>query len=255
MISMSKPYVHTELIHNTNAAKEVIPLIMERFQPRSVVDIGCGTGTWLAVFQENNVDEFIGVDGDYVDRKLLHIPEDRFVCADLSQPFTYPRRFDLAVSLEVAEHIPEASAEAFVESLVNLSDVILFSAAVPGQGGQHHINEQWYDYWQRKFRRHGYQFHDDLRPLIWWNRNVEWWYRQNVFLVVKESHPYSRTVDSDILSTLHPDMHKYYKDIYETQLQRLLPYEKNYKVLVSGQAGLKKSLGVFLRALHKSIFK
>jgi len=226
---------------------------MELFNPKSVIDIGCGIGTWLSVFKENNVLEFIGVDGGYVDKSKLMIPLDRFISADLRLPFRYPKRFDLAISLEVAEHLPSESSEPFVDTLVNLSDVILFSAAVPGQGGQNHINEQWVNYWQEKFSRRGYIFYDDLRPVIWWNSNIEWWYKQNIFLVINEKFQYHKNANNNVLPAIHPEMHNHYKKMYEDRIAKFIRMENEYKTLISGRGGIKRSLGIFLRTILKLI--
>jgi SAM-dependent methyltransferase len=166
------------------SARTVVPIVMELIQPGSVADIGCGIGTWLAVFAENGVADYIGIDGDYVDRSQLLIPPERFVGRDLAEPIELDRRFDLAVSLEVAEHLPAASARVLVGSLVRLAPVVLFSAAVPGQGGTHHVNEQWPSYWASFFAEHGFVLVDAVRPRIWEKKDVAWWYRQNTLLFV-----------------------------------------------------------------------
>jgi SAM-dependent methyltransferase len=158
---------------------------MELVNPKSVLDIGCGTGTWLKIFGDLGVNDYLGVDGDYVDRSLLKIPHDKFYPYDLSKKLNLGRKFDLIVSLEVAEHLPKSAADLFVDTLVTHGDVILFSAAIPGQGGQNHLNEQWQEYWKLKFQRHDFHFHDIVRPIIWSNQKVEWWYKQNIFLVKK----------------------------------------------------------------------
>jgi SAM-dependent methyltransferase len=124
----------------------VVPTVLRLVQPEPVVDVGCGDGAWLSVFRELGVNHRFGLDGDYVDRRLLQIPQDQFSATDLSLPFRLPCTFDLAVSLEVAEHLPPQSAEDFVDSLTRLAPVVLFSAAIPLQGGTHHLNEQWPDY-------------------------------------------------------------------------------------------------------------
>jgi SAM-dependent methyltransferase len=164
------------------SAQEIVPLILEMIQPRSVIDIGCGTGAWLSVFKDLGVDDVWGVDGDYVDRSLLQIPPERFIARDLTQPFTLERDFDLVISLEVAEHLPPESAGAFVGSLVKLGPVILFSAAIPRQGGTHHVNEQWPEYWAERFRARGYQAIDCVRERIWNNQIVKSEYAQNSFI-------------------------------------------------------------------------
>jgi SAM-dependent methyltransferase len=164
------------------SARNVVPVVMELIQPRSVVDVGCGTGTWLAVFAEHEVADYIGIDGDYVDRSQLLIPPERFVGRDLTKSVELDRRFDLAVSLEVAEHLPEVSARVLVGSLVRLAPVVLFSAAVPGQGGTHHVNEQWPSYWASLFAEHKFVPLDLVRPRIWRNEEVAWWYAQNTLI-------------------------------------------------------------------------
>ncbi len=156
------------------SALEVVPFLMEMLDPRSVIGVGCGVGSWLSVFEELGVTDLCGVDGDYVDRSLLQIPQGKFVVRDLTKPFTVNRVFDLVISLEVAEHLPPASAETFVGSLVELGPVILFSAAVPHQGGDHHVNEQWPEYWARRFRSKGYQGIDCVRAKFWNNEHVAW---------------------------------------------------------------------------------
>jgi hypothetical protein len=139
----------------------------------------------LAVLREHGVEEVRGVDGDYVDRARLEVPADCFAAHDLSRPLRTDRRFDLAVSLEVAEHLPAEVAEGFVESLTLLAPVVLFSAAAPYQGGDQHVNEQWPAYWAERFASRGYVGVDCLRRQIWGNSEVDWWYAQNAFLYVE----------------------------------------------------------------------
>lgn len=168
------------------SAREIVPLIIESTGCRSIIDVGCGNGTWLRVFREQGVTDTQGIDGDYVDRSLLQIPPETFLPFDLTKPLRLERTFDLAVSLEVAEHLPETCASAFVESLTRLAPVILFSAAIPFQGGTHHINEQWPQYWADLFEKHGYGPVDMVRDQVWESDQVEWWYAQNTLLYVHQ---------------------------------------------------------------------
>jgi len=105
--------------------------------------------------------------------------------ADFTRPLPVHRQFDLVVSLEVAEHLPSAHAETFVQSLTRLGPVVLFSAAIPFQGGTGHLNEQWPDYWAAKFAKRGYVVVDAVRGRIWDIEDIPWWYAQNAFLFVR----------------------------------------------------------------------
>jgi SAM-dependent methyltransferase len=178
------------------SARVVVPLVLRLAEPRSVIDVGCAQGVWLSVFREHGIEDFLGVDGDYIERGRLEIPVERFRAHDLTQPLRMERTFDLAVSLEVAEHLPPESAETFIESLTRLAPIVLFSAAAPYQGGECHVNEQWPAYWAEHFGRGGYLPIDCLRRRIWGNPDVEWWYAQNKFLYAErgylESHPLLR---------------------------------------------------------------
>jgi SAM-dependent methyltransferase len=170
------------------SAEAIVPIVLDLVQPRSVIDVGCGLGAWLAVFREHGVEDVWGVDGSYVDRRLLQIPPERFLPADLRHPVRLPRRFDLVVSVEVAEHLPADCAATFVESLTALGSVVLFSAAIPYQGGVDHVNEQWPEYWAARFAEHGYVAIDYIRPRVWRDEGVEWWYAQNALLYAEREH-------------------------------------------------------------------
>jgi hypothetical protein len=128
----------------------------------------------------------VGADGDYINVDALVIRKEQFVMADLSRKFRLNRRFDLVQSLEVAEHIAEPHADTFIDNLAAHGDVILFSAATPGQGGEFHVNEQWYEYWRNKFTDRGFQVFDFLRPQIAKIREIEPWYRYNSLLFVHD---------------------------------------------------------------------
>lgn len=211
-------------------AREIVPLVIELIQPKSVVDIGCGTGAWLSVFRENAVDDIYGLDGDWVDKDMLFIPADRFSKVDLKKPIQVDRQFDLTMSLEVAEHIPTDLAGAFVDSLTALGPVILFSAAIPGQGGTHHVNEQWPDYWVRLFEERRFAVIDCIRKKVWQNERVEWWYAQNLLLFVRldqlDRHPLLRreldnTVSSQ-LAVVHPKQYLAARDPKNMDLRSVL---------------------------------
>jgi SAM-dependent methyltransferase len=173
-------FAHLDATAEGSAAR-VLPVVMELVAPRSVVDVGCGLGTWLAEAARLGADDYLGIDG-YAPAESLRIPAERFVRHDLSTPLVLDRRFDLVISLEVAEHLPPTAADTFVESLAGLGRAVLFSAAVPEQSGTDHLNEQWPDYWVERFAAQGLVPVDAVRPRIWQDEGVSWWYRQNILL-------------------------------------------------------------------------
>lgn len=191
------------------SARCVVPLVMQCIGPKSVLDVGCGVGTWLRVFHELGVETITGMDGDYVDRSALQIDPANFVPTDISAPFTAGRSYDLAVCLEVAEHLKPESGVALVKHLVASAPFVLFSAAIPGQLGTDHINEQWQDHWRRLFANEGYVAVDLVRPQVWGLPDVEPWYQQNIILyagpVGLAAKPELRPVAAELsLDLVHP---------------------------------------------------
>ena len=195
------------------SARRMLPLVVELVRPASAVDVGCGDGSWLSVLRELGVAEVAGIDGPWA-LGDLKIDRSEFVPVDLSAPLHLARRFDLAMSLEVAEHLPASVAPQFVEQLTELAPVVLFSAAVPGQGGTGHINEQWPEYWAGLFGEYGYAMVDVLRRRFWDDPSVEPWYAQNVFFfanaeALAASTPLAAAAAQGPqlpLRVIHPDM-------------------------------------------------
>lgn len=185
------------------SAKEIIPII-NSFIPniQSVLDVGCGIGTWLKAWQEQNkLIEIFGVDGNDISGSFFYIDKSNYKKIDLTttanailddikyslKSSDYRRGgvklFSLTQSLEVAEHIDEKYAQNFIELLTLTSDIILFSAAIPNQGGLEHINEQPPKYWANLFEKYDYLCFD-IRNLFWENDKIDFWYRQNIFLYI-----------------------------------------------------------------------
>jgi SAM-dependent methyltransferase len=152
----------------------------------SAVDVGCGVGTWLRVLRDHGLTDVLGIDGEWVTPDSLVIPPECFVRVDLARAdLPVGKRFDLVISLEVAEHLPSERADRFVAQLTQLGDFIVFSAAIPGQGGTNHFNEQWPQYWIDLFAGHGFAALDIVRRRIWTDDKIAMHYRQNILLFVR----------------------------------------------------------------------
>lgn len=188
MTIYDKQFYDTIRSGSYNSAMEIVPIVNELINPKSVIDVGCGTGIWLSVFRRHGIKDIYGVDGDYIDPSCLEINKEDFLAHDLTIPFSIQRTFDLVVSLEVAEHLSIEYSDLFIETLTQLGPAILFSAAIPCQGGLNHLNEQWPEFWIDLFSRKEYRVIDCIRKKVWQNMNVEWWYAQNIFLYVHEDY-------------------------------------------------------------------
>jgi SAM-dependent methyltransferase len=180
----TKRFYSVQRDRSRSSAEAILPPIIHAVQPSSVVDVGCGVGTWLSTVLAAGVTDVLGLDGAWVKPDSLDIPADRFQTADLRQPISIVRRFDLALCMETGEHLPTERSAGLVSDLVGLAPVVLFSAAVPGQGGTDHINEQWPDFWGSLFASHDYECVDAIRWQHWTDERVEFWYAQNAFLYV-----------------------------------------------------------------------
>jgi SAM-dependent methyltransferase len=183
-------------------------------KPTSVVDLGCGTGAWLETFLHAGIgeSEVIGVEGPWLDPAVLRFPRGRLRVHDLRRPLILERSFDLALSLEVAEHLPPEAAAVLVQALTSCAPVVVFSAAAPYQGGTGHLNEQWPQYWAELFGRHDFVAIDAIRPRIWLNSAIAWYYRQNMAVFVSRAqladHPLLACdfrEGQPLLPLVHPD--------------------------------------------------
>lgn len=200
-----------------DSARAVLPLINDLLHPQSVIDVGCGIGLWLKVWKEElKVAEVRGIEGSYVNDKILNVPAELVDIHDLKKPYKAGKKYDLAMSMEVAEHLPEASAGQFIETLTSLSDVVLFSAAMIGQEGTYHLNEQMPEYWAEIFAKFGYVPVDFVRPLVWNQKEVMYWYKQNTLLFVRKEIVHTlpepivkayEATKADCLLRVHPDQY------------------------------------------------
>ena len=216
---MKKKYTHNEIVHNMKAPTIIVPMILNILRENdinisSVVDFWCGIWTWLASFKDNGVPEILWLDGERYKKTLLekHIKNTQFKIVDLEKPIILEQSYDLVVSLEVAEHISEDNVDTFIKSLTDAGKIILFSVAIPNQGGDHHINEQWPSYWIWKFLKHDYVFYDCIRDKIWDNPEIEVRYKQNIFLVTHKDITLNIT-QWYIYDIVHPEYWKRYEGV------------------------------------------
>jgi len=194
-----------------DAANTVLSLVIDALpEVNSAVDFGCGVGTWLSVLKEKGVEDILGLEGPWVEHELLKIPQDSLKQVNFEEGVTLDKKYDLAISLEVAEHLKPQTAKSFVQSITKASDFVLFSAAIPFQGGTNHINEQWPEYWVALFAEQGYALLDFVRMKTWNDSSIPVWYRQNALMFVKQERV-DEVKQPDLtgltfpVSVVHPD--------------------------------------------------
>jgi SAM-dependent methyltransferase len=154
---------------------------------KSAVDFGCGTGHWLSsLTRQIHGIEVLGFNSPRRKDAGTFLPKENFRYADLTKPLDLGRKFDLAICIEVAEHLPASAADTLVDTITRHSDVVFFGAAIPGQDGEDHFNEQWPNYWIERFASRGFRCFDRLRPIVWQNPGISIWYRQNMTLFMRE---------------------------------------------------------------------
>jgi len=207
-------FYDSQMEGSVKSAIIVLPIILEVLPSiHSAVDFGCGAGTWLSVLKNLGVGEIRGYDGVWAEKKLL-ISRENFTAVDLDKgTIQIERKYDLAISLEVAEHLPESSARNFIKTLTDSSDIVLFSAAIPFQGGTNHINERWQSYWRDIFDMYGFVGTDFPRRKIWNLSDVDICYRQNIVLYVKKEKietiaiPTECFLSNEQIDCVHPELY------------------------------------------------
>jgi hypothetical protein len=197
-------YNHLANRHTLLGAKEALPHIFEGRRPKSFLDVGCGLGTWVRAALDHSITDVCGMDGIAIDHEHLLFPLALFLQQDLTQWWELGRQFDMVLSLEVAEHLAPEFAATLIESLTAHSDLVVFSAACPGQIGQHHVNCQWPEYWQSLFNAKGYVCNDSIRWKIWNIETIEPWYRQNMFMASRAADRAGH--EPRIRPVIHPQM-------------------------------------------------
>lgn len=218
-------YHHERNKHSLEGATRGLAYFLSHTSFTSLLDVGAGTGNWLYAAHHEGISDIIGLDGVAPDNRHVWVNPTLIRTADLRLPFDLGRRFDAVICLEVGEHLPPECAKTLIRSLCTHGDLIFFSAAAPGQHGEAHLNCQWPIYWQALFNEFGYVGHDELRPLMWNDSVIEPWYRQNIFLAVRD--PCGAGKEPRIRSLIHPEMIQY-MDFCES------PLAKQYFALVGG---------------------
>lgn len=172
------------------SANAIFNAVSKYINPQSIIDVGGGVGTFLKTAQKFwniEMDQVALVEGDYIEESLLEVDKKCYIPYNLEKSLKIDRKYDLVISLEVAEHLSKTRAKTFCEDLTKIGDIILFSAAAKGQGGDNHINENRIGYWIDIFEQFGFKPFDVIRPIIQYEDNIPFWYRQNVLLYVKEN--------------------------------------------------------------------
>ena len=208
----------------SKSAAIVLGLLYEHYKPQTVIDIGCGQGAWLAAAESLGSKMLKGMDGQWVKKEALLSQHIDFTAVNFDAAIPkLNEKYDLCISLEVAEHISEVNANKFINLLCEASDTVLFSAAIKYQGGMNHINEQWQSYWVDLFKSNGYECLDLFRATLWNNMSVEYWYRQNTFLFVGPNNSVLnvealRALEKPISDIAHPITYENKVHFYETAL-------------------------------------
>jgi SAM-dependent methyltransferase len=197
-------YQYTTEVHSIRGARVGVEALFENQLPQSLLDVGCGTGTWMQAALNAGTKEIVGIDGVSCGGVYPDVTPDLVINRDLTQPFDLQRRFDVVFSFEVAEHIPKEFEKVFIASLCRHGDKIFFSAACPHQYGQNHINCQWPEYWQALFNAEGYTCSDEIRWAIWDKAEIEPWYRQNIFCATKNKQ--LAGYEPRLKALVHPEM-------------------------------------------------
>ena len=150
--------------------------------------------------------------------------------------------------LEVAEHLDESNADILIRTLTELSNVVIFSAAITNQGGQGHINEQSPIYWQKKFRGNDFELFDSLRWKFWSSINVDWWYKQNIFIGVKNGVDLPMEKTNCLLPVIHPEL-------YNERIKQLERIDPILKEASNTNISTSVAFKIFIRSLKRDFTK
>jgi len=252
LIMSDVDYNHEQNLHTGEAAQVIVPIVLARINPSSVLDVGCGKGDWIREFKRHGVMDCMGIDGIGLEGREYHADPTQFKKINLTEEWNLDRRFDLAVCLEVAEHIPEHASNVLLENIARHASTILFSAAIPFQPGQGHVNCHPPEYWQLKLNRLGYSCIDPWRERFWNKEFSEYWYKQNLFLA--EYSLVNAGAEPRIRHLIHPDMLKDLSSSYSHDLTRLKTENQHIRTLLRGGAGFGQALRSSASMIYRSIY-
>ncbi|GAB3313424.1 hypothetical protein GCM10027355_05740 [Haloplanus salinarum] len=166
-------------------AENISRAIRQYFAPDCVIDFGCAIGAHLELFYENGIN-IKGIEGNSDAFDHAVVPEEYLEQHDLRDRYDTEKEYDLVLCFELAEHLPERYADTLVDTLADAGKTIVMTAATPGQGGTHHVNEQPREYWYKKFESRGFEYDPDavenLRDMIEVDRST--WVYENLMVFV-----------------------------------------------------------------------
>jgi hypothetical protein len=204
---------YAEFVETSDLSADIVlDHLFRQHKPTSMLDVGCGLGVWLARAREKGVASLRGLDGPWVNSSSLRIDAEQFERIDFeASDWPEVRNVDLALSLEVAEHLSPTAGDRLVKYLCESSPVVLFSAAIPCQGGEGHRNEQWQSFWAERFHAYGHEPYLFIRRAVWNDPRVSLWYQQNIALYVRADvkHNFSDEAGGvEQMDVVHPRLYE-----------------------------------------------
>ena len=183
---------------------------------RSFLDLGCGVGSWSAALEQKGINHFVMVDHPALQKEALLVRQkDIFQPVNLDTDLPAPGRYDLALCIEVLEHFTAERALEIFHFLSSQSDLVLFSAAVPGQHGKGHINCRRHAYWHQQFAAQGFDYYDGFKPQLFGMEDVHYWIQQNLFLYYR---PSKANLFEGLQNITHPDLELVHQHILQRKM-------------------------------------
>lgn len=154
-----KYYKNTISEHYIEDSENFSEVVINKYDPQSVIDFGCGAGRFLIPFWKQDI-EIKGIDASTNAFNTAPLPDAVLEKQDLRSPYYSDKTYDISLCIEVLEHIPSEYSDTIVDSITSSASIAIITAAPPGQGGRHHVNEQSRSYWIEKFSNYGFSYSD-----------------------------------------------------------------------------------------------